>query len=338
MPRSAILGCAGPQLDRDERAFFAEHDPLGFILFARNCETPAQVGALVDQLRDAVGRADAPVLIDQEGGRVQRLKPPTWRQAPAPARFAEMAARDLDAACTAARLNARLLAHEVSELGITVDCLPCLDIAVPGASAVIGDRSFGADPQVVAALGKAVCDGLLAGGVLPTIKHIPGHGRALVDSHHELPRVDADLETLRASDFPAFTALAGEAWAMTAHVIYEAIDPQRPATLSPEVIGTTIRAEMGFDGVLLSDDLSMQALSGGFDQRAAEALAAGCDLVLHCNGAREEMAAVMAGAAQMTPEAVRRVAMGERTRQATVAPLEDPVAARQQLDALLAGA
>ena len=337
MPKSAILGCAGPQLSRDERRFFAEQDPLGFILFARNCETPEQVRALVDQLRDAVGRADAPVLIDQEGGRVQRLKPPTWRQAPAPARFAKLADRDPAAAREAAQLNARLLAHELGELGITVDCLPCLDILVPGASEVIGDRSFGADPARIAELGKAVVDGLLMGGVLPVIKHIPGHGRALVDSHHELPRVDDDLATLRASDFHPFAELIGEYWAMTAHVIYTAIDPDRPATLSPTVIQQTIREDIGFDGALISDDLSMKALSGGFERRAADALAAGCDLVLHCNGDREEMAAVMAGTGPLDAEAMRRVQMGERARRAWVQPL-DPAAARQQLDALLAGA
>jgi len=337
MPRSAILGCAGLQLSPEERRFFAEQDPLGFILFARNCETPEQIRALIAQLREAVGRADAPILIDQEGGRVQRLKPPRWRQAPAPARFAELAAGDLAAACEAARLNARLLAHEVGELGITVDCLPCLDIRVPGASAVIGDRSFGADPATIAALGKAAVDGLLMGGVLPVIKHIPGHGRALVDSHHELPRVDADLATLRASDFPPFAELVGEYWAMTAHVIYQAIDPERPATLSPTVIGQTIRDEIGFDGVLISDDLSMRALSGGFARRAASSLAAGCDLVLHCNGDREEMAAVMAGTGLLSGEAVRRVEMGERARRAWVRPLQ-PESARRQLDALLAGA
>jgi beta-N-acetylhexosaminidase len=337
MPRSAILGCAGPSLSRDERRFFAEQDPLGFILFARNCQTPEQVRALVDQLRAAVGRADAPVLIDQEGGRVQRLKPPTWRQAPASARFAELAARDRAAALEAAQLNARLLAQEVGDLGVTVNCLPCLDIRLPGASAVIGDRSFGADPETVAALGKAVVDGLLIGGVLPVVKHIPGHGRALVDSHHALPRVDADLATLRASDFPPFAELVGEYWAMTAHVVYAAIDPERPATLSPTVIGQTIRQEIGFDGLLISDDLSMQALSGGFRRRAADALAAGCDLVLHCNGEREEMAAVMAGTGALDGEAVRRVKMGERARRAWVQPL-DATAARARLDALLAGA
>jgi beta-N-acetylhexosaminidase len=337
MPRSAILGCAGPQLSRAERRFFAEQDPLGFILFARNCETPEQVRALTAQLREAVGRDDAPVLIDQEGGRVQRLKPPTWRQAPAPARFADLAGRDPEAAREAAQLNARLLAHEVGELGITVDCLPCLDVRVPGASEVIGDRSFGDDPAVIAALGKAVVDGLLMGGVLPVIKHIPGHGRALVDSHFELPRVDADIDTLRGSDFPPFADLVGEYWAMTAHVIYQAIDPERPATLSPVVIGRTIREEIGFDGVLITDDLSMKALSGGFERRAADSLAAGCDLVLHCNGDREEMAAVMAGTGPLTGEALRRVQMGERARRAWATSL-DPAAARAHLDALLAGA
>ena len=337
MPRRAILGCAGVDLSRDEKRLFADHDPLGFILFARNCETPDQVRALVEQLREAVGRADAPVLIDQEGGRVQRLKPPTWRQAPAPARLAELAADDLAAACEAAWRNARLLAHELGELGITVNCLPCLDIRLPGASAVIGDRSFGAEPGTVAALGKAVVDGLLAGGVLPVVKHMPGHGRALVDSHHALTRVDAELATLRTSDFPPFAELVGETWAMTAHVIYDAIDPDRPATLSPTVIQHTIREEIGFDGVLISDDLSMKALAGGFTRRAADALAAGCDLVLHCNANRQEMAAVMAGAGEIEGETRHRVQMAERARRAWVQPI-DPAAERRRLDGLLAGA
>jgi beta-N-acetylhexosaminidase len=337
MARAAVLGCSSTRLSRSEKAFFADADPLGFILFARNCDTPDQIGALTAELRETVGRADAPVLIDQEGGRVQRLKPPIWRQAPAPAAFGRLAGRDPDAALRAAWLNARLLAHEVGQLGITVDCTPCLDLAVPGASGVIGDRAFGGDPSRVADLGRAVCEGLLAGGVLPTIKHVPGHGRALVDSHYELPRVETDVATLRAEDFAPFAALADQAWAMTAHVVYTALDPDRPATTAPDVVGAVIRGEIGFDGVLVSDDLSMKALSGDFTRRAADALAAGCDLVLHCNGSRREMDAVMAGVPELAGEALRRVEAGEAARTAGVAPL-DPAEALGQLDALMARA
>jgi len=328
-PRAAVFGCAGKTLSADERAFFREADPLGFILFARNCEAPDQIRALVRALRDAVGRADAPVLIDQEGGRVQRLTPPHWRRYPAAATLAALGA----AAEEAVSLAARLIADDLSTLGITVDCLPVLDIPVRGADAVIGDRAYGHEPGIVARLGVAACRGLLAGGVLPVIKHIPGHGRATVDSHAALPTVTVDRATLEASDFAPFRALAGMPWAMTAHIVYTALDPAAPATLSPKVIGEAIRSSIGFDGVLVSDDLSMKALGGDFRERAARALAAGCDLVLHCNGDRKEMAAVAAGSASLTPAAHRRIARAEAQRQA-VQPF-DRRAAEARLDALL---
>ena len=335
-PRAVIFGCAGPQLTSWEAEFFAAADPLGFILFARNCETPAQVAALVADLRQAVGRDDAPVLIDQEGGRVQRLKPPHWRAVPAPGRFGDLAREDKPRALGAVKLNARCLAAELAALGITVDCLPLLDLRLPGAHHAIGDRSFAADPQLVAELGRACCEGLMEGGVLPVIKHMPGHGRAQVDSHAELPRVDAPLAELEASDFAPFQALADMPWGMTGHIVFTAVDRRRPATTSPEVIARVIRGWIGFDGVLVSDDLSMQALEGGLGDRAAAALDAGCDLALHCNGDRAEMEAVAAVAQPLGGEARRRLAAA--AGRLAPAPRADAAALAAELDALLAEA
>jgi beta-N-acetylhexosaminidase len=317
-------------LSADERAFFRDTDPLGFILFARNCERPDQVRALVAALRDAVGRGDAPVLIDQEGGRVARLTPPHWRRYPAPATIAALGGT---VATEAAFLSARLIADDLATLGITVDCLPVLDIPVAGADAVIGDRAYGSDPGTVARLAGAVCEGLLAGGVLPVIKHIPGHGRATVDSHAALPTVSVDRATLEASDFAPFRALADMPWAMTAHIVYTALDATAPATLSPKVIREVIRTSIGFDGVLVSDDLSMNALGGGLGERAARSLAAGCDVVLHCNGDRREMEAVAASSTPLSMAARRRVSRAEAMRQAPQ-PL-DRAAVEARLDALL---
>ena len=291
-PRALILGCSGPDLNETERRFFADADPLGFMLFARNCVDPVQVRALVGALRESVGRADAPVLIDQEGGRVVRLKPPHWRAAPAARHFADLARRDSVRAAEAARLNAHLVAAELNELGITVNCVPVLDVLQPGAHPVIGDRALGDTPERVAELGRAVCEGVLDGGLLPVIKHIPGHGRALLDSHEELPEVTASRHELEAIDWAPFRELGAMPWAMTAHVIYRAIDTSRPATTSVGVIEQVIRGAIGFDGVLLSDDLSMKALKDGPGPSAAAALAAGCDLALHCNGILAEMESV----------------------------------------------
>jgi beta-N-acetylhexosaminidase len=312
-PLAILFGCAGETLSAAERAFFTETDPLGFILFQRNCREPAQVRALVAEMRAAVGRADAPVLIDQEGGRVARLKPPHWRRYPAPAQLAALSEAE-----EAVRLGARLIADDLAALGVTVDCLPVLDLLVAGADGVIGDRAYGGEPALVAPLGRAACEGLLAGGVLPVMKHIPGHGRARVDSHRELPVVDADAELLAATDFAPFRALAelpqGAMWAMTAHVVYAAIDGGRPATLSPAVIDGVIRGAMGFGGVLVSDDIGMGALAGTIGELVAGALAAGCDLVLQCSGKLDEMREAAAAASAMTPAALARVARGEVLR------------------------
>lgn len=331
-PRAAIFGCSGATLTPAERDFFRDADPLGFILFQRNCHTPDQLRRLVTDLRDAVGRADAPVLIDQEGGRVARLKPPHWPAYPAPAVIAASGA----AAKEAAWLGARLIADDLAALGITVDCVPVLDIPVPGADAVIGDRALGDDPAAIATLGRAVCDGMLAGGVLPVIKHIPGHGRATVDSHHALPRVDASRAILAKSDFAPFKALADMPWAMTAHIVYTHIDAGAAATLSRKVVTEVIRGEIGFDGVLVSDDLSMRALGGSFADRTQGALAAGCDLVLHCNGNMTEMTAVAGAAARLTPAARRRVERAEARRGAAQPIDRATLAAR--FDALMARA
>jgi beta-N-acetylhexosaminidase len=336
MTTAAILGCAGPTLSAEERRFFRDADPLGFILFQRNCETPEQVRQLVRDLRDSVGRAEAPVLIDQEGGRVARLRPPAWRKAPAAGCFGALAAHDMEAAVEAARLNARLMGRELAGLGINVDCAPVLDLQFVGASNVVGDRGFAADPELVARLGRAVCEGLLAAGITPVLKHIPGHGRALVDSHHALPEVDALLATLRQTDFVPFRRLSDMPWAMTSHVLYKAIDPERPATISPVVINDIIRGEIGFTGVLVSDDLSMEALRGDLRDRTKRARAAGCDLALHCNGRLDEMRAVAAAAGPISDTTAKRLAHSAPAR-AALAPM-NIVSAEARLDELLATA
>lgn len=310
-PRAVILGCAGEVLSADERRFFAEADPAGFILFRRNCHAPDQVRGLVEALRGCVGRVGAPVLIDQEGGRVARLRPPHWRRYPTAARLAALPDPTAE---DAARLGARLIADDLSRLGITVDCLPVLDLPVAGADPVIGDRAYGAEPERVARLGRAVCEGLLEGGVLPVLKHIPGHGRARVDSHYACPAVAIGHDELSRTDFAPFRALAAMPWAMTAHIIYRAIDPSAPATLSPRVIAEIIRGEIGFAGVLVSDDLSMRALGGSLAERAQRALAAGCDLALHCNGDLAEMEEIIAAIGPLSDAAVARLERGEAVR------------------------
>ncbi|MGE5546353.1 MAG: beta-N-acetylhexosaminidase [Solirubrobacterales bacterium] len=336
MPASsaAIFGCAGHVLTDAERAFFTRVNPLGFILFARNVDTPDQVRALVADLRASVGRADAPVLIDQEGGRVQRLRPPHWRKAPPGEPFANLAGRDLAAAKEALRLNFRLIGRELADLGIDVDCAPVLDVPIAGAHDVIGDRAYGRTPDRVAELGRAVCEGLLDEGVLPIVKHIPGHGRAMVDSHLALPVVEASRAELEAQDFPPFRALNDAPWAMTAHVVYKAIDPSAPATTSAKVIGEIIRGVIGFEGVLVSDDLSMKALGGSFEDRTRAALDAGCDVVLHCNGDMGEMQAIASAVRPLTEIAQERIAQASRLKRAPAA--LDVVAAAARVDELLA--
>jgi beta-N-acetylhexosaminidase len=289
MRTRAIYGCSGTALTEDERAFFREAQPWGFILFGRNVTDREQVQRLVNDLRAIVNDPAAPVLIDQEGGRVARLKPPAWKERPAAARFGALHSVAAEASAEAAYLHARLIAHDLFELGINVDCMPVLDVPIEGADDVIGDRALSHDRAVVVDLGRALIEGLIDGGVLPVMKHVPGHGRAMADSHLALPRVATPREELSHTDFVAFRGLASCPMAMTAHVVYEAIDPKRPATTSPRVVNDVIRGEIGFEGLLISDDLSMKALDGPLATRAKAAQFAGCDIVLHCNGGMDEM-------------------------------------------------
>ena len=311
-PRAAILGCAGPDLTPDERAFFRDADPLGFILFARNVDTPERTRRLVDELRSCVARAEAPVLVDQEGGRVARLKPPHWRKAPPARLLGELYARDPERGLEAAKLNSRLLAADLASIGADVDCLPVLDIAFPETHAVIGDRAYASQPEPVAALGRAAAEGLMAEGVMPVIKHIPGHGRATVDSHDHLPTVSAPRELLERTDFLPFKLLSDLPWAMTGHLLFEAVDPKAAITVSAKGLSDVIRGHIGFGGLLLSDDLSMQALGGSLGDRAARALAAGCDIALHCNGRMDEMVEVAGRTGPMTAAAEGRFEAGRR--------------------------
>jgi len=333
---AAILGCCGPKLTAEERAFFRRVKPWGFILFGRNVTNPDQVRALVDALRDTVGRADAPVLIDQEGGRVQRLGPPNWGRYPPGRAYGDLAGHDPLLRREITRLGARLMAHDLKALGINVDCAPVLDVPDPAGHEIIGDRAYGRTPDEVALLGRAAAEGLIAGGVLPVIKHIPGHGRAMADSHLELPVVDASLEDLEARDFAPFRVLSDMPIAMTAHVIFAAIDRKRPATASKKVIRRIVRGAIGFDGLVMSDDLSMKALSGGFTERAEAARAAGCDVVLHCNGDMAEMKAVAAGAGALKGRAAERAAAALARVARTPEPF-DAGEARARFDAAFEG-
>ena len=307
MPASAaVYGCQGSELASAERDFFRDARPFGFILFARNVENPQQVAALCRQLRESIDDERAPILIDQEGGRVQRLKPPHWANRPAARRFGEIFAREPDEGREAAYLCARLMAHDLRSVGVTVNCAPVLDVPVQGAHDIIGDRAYSLDPVAVIQLGRVTIEGYIDGGVLPVIKHVPGHGRAMADSHLALPRVTTSASELSAHDFVTFRSLNQAPMAMTAHVVYEAIDPRRPATTSPKVIRTIIRGEIGFEGLLFSDDLSMSALEGSLGTRAKAALFAGCDIALHCNGKLDEMIDVASEAKELSGEALNR--------------------------------
>jgi beta-N-acetylhexosaminidase len=333
MRSRAIYGCAATGLSVAEKDFFRATRPWGFILFARNIGDSVQVKVLVQELRETVGDENAPVLIDQEGGRVARLKPPQWHARPPAARFGALYETNPDAAREAVYLNARLIAHDLASLGINVDCLPVLDVPVPGAHDIIGDRAFSTDPATIITLGRAQIEGLMDGGVLPVMKHIPGHGRAGADSHLDLPRVSASAEELSASDFVTFRSLDTCPIAMTAHVVYESIDPQRPATTSPKVIRDVIRGEIGFDGLLMSDDLSMKALDGPLSVRAKQAQFAGCDLVLHCNGDMNEMKDVASEVTELKGQALKR---SERALAHLSVPGGfDPAAGEARLAALL---
>jgi beta-N-acetylhexosaminidase len=305
--RAFIAGCSGPVLTAEEEAFFRAAAPWGFILFKRNIETPAQLTALNAALRATVGR-DAPILIDQEGGRVQRMGPPHWPAYPPGRAYGRLAGNDPLYHREIARLGARLMAHDLRAVGINVDCVPVLDVPIAGAHDVIGDRAYGRDPETVALLGRAAAEGLIAGGVLPVIKHIPGHGRAAADSHHDLPVVHASRAELERQDFVPFRHLADMPLAMTAHVVYTALDPEHPATTSATVMRDVIRGHIGYDGLVMSDDLSMNALSGSLAERTRAAFAAGCDMALHCNGRLDEMDSVAAESPELAGEAGRRAA------------------------------
>jgi beta-N-acetylhexosaminidase len=305
--RAFITGLAGVAITSEERGFLRDSAPWGLILFKRNIDDPEQVRRLVGDFRDAVA-ADAPVLVDQEGGRVQRLGPPHWRAYPAGLVYRQLYEHDHATGLAAARLGGRLIANDLWELGIDVDCLPLADVPVAGADAVIGDRAYGNTPDQVAALAGAIAAGLMDGGVLPVLKHLPGHGRATVDSHQRLPVVETDRDTLEATDFAAFRPLAGLPLGMTAHVVFSAYDPLAPATTSVTMIRQVIRGSIGFQGLLMSDDVSMGALSGSLAERARASLAAGCDVVLHCNGELAEMRTVAAVTPLLSGEPAARAA------------------------------
>ena len=315
MSHACILGLSGPTLTRTERAFFGEASPWGFILFKRNCESPDQVRKLTDALRRAIDHEHAPVLIDQEGGRVQRLGPPKWPKYPPGRAYGDACKGDPQLRREMTRLGAQLMAHDLRKLGINVDCVPVLDVPQPGVHDVIGDRAYASDPDTVASLGRAAAEGLMAGGVLPVMKHMPGHGRTKVDTHLSLPLIDAPLKTLKAIDFKPFRVCSDLPMGMTAHMVFKAIDPKHPATQSPKVIAL-IREEIGFDGLLMTDDISMKALGGTFDARSRAAIKAGCDVVLHCNGDLDEMKGVVKGSGRLKGQARERAraALGRLSR------------------------
>lgn len=325
--RTFITGLAGLTISPNERAFFREARPWGLIVFKRNISTPEQISELTQYFRDTVGW-EAPVLVDQEGGRVQRLAPPNWPGYPPGARYGELYDRDPATGLATARLAGHLIASDLKAVGIDVDCLPIADVPVPGSDAVIGDRAYGTEPGKVAAIAAAVAQGLMAGGVLPVLKHLPGHGRATADSHHKLPVVDTDRGTLEATDFAAFRPLAGLPLGMTAHVVFSAIDAIAPATTSVTMVQQVIRGFIGFRGLLMSDDVSMNALSGSLAERSRAALAAGCDVVLHCNGKLDEMQEVASVAPVLAGDALKRAdaALAART-----APEEFDVAAARKI-------
>ena len=305
--QAAIYGLSGPELLAEESAFFRDARPAGYILFKRNIDTREQLRRLTDAIRNLEGHDEVPILIDQEGGRVARMRPPEWPAFPAGEAFDNLYQLAPSSAIEAARVNARALGLMLHEAGVNIDCLPMLDVRQPGASDIVGDRALGSEPMQVAALGRAILDGLASAGVLGVIKHIPGHGRALVDSHHELPVVEADGEAL-AVDLEPFERLRDAAMGMTSHILYTAWDPDRPASQSPFVIHEIIRDRIGFDGFLMSDDIGMEALAGNHGQRAVACVAAGCDVALHCDGKMENMLSVADAVGDISPEGEARLA------------------------------
>ena len=331
--RAFITGVSGLELSATERAFIHGERPWGFILFKRNVETPGQVSDLVRELRNCLGDADALVLIDQEGGRVARLGPPHWPVYPPGAVFGALYDLDPALGLNAARLSSRLIAADLTDLGISVDCLPLADVPVAGADAVIGNRAYGTEPGKVAAIARAVTDGLEQGGILPVLKHIPGHGRATADTHFRLPEVDTSKTELERTDFAAFQPLADLPMAMTAHVVFSALDPAHPATTSATIIRQVIRGVIGFQGLLMSDDVSMNALAGSIAERTRAIVNAGCDMVLHCNGKLDEMRDVARETPELAGEALDRARRALASRRAP-APF-DRQAARAELEALM---
>jgi beta-N-acetylhexosaminidase len=334
--RALITGVSSTALTADERSFLREAEPWGLIVFKRNVEAPDQLRALVASFREAVGRADAPVLVDQEGGRVQRLGPPHWPSYPAGAQYGRIWERDRASALETARMGARLIAHDLLAVGIDVDCMPLADVPTPDADPVIGDRAFGENAEKVAAIAGAFAEGLMEGGVLPVLKHLPGHGRATADSHHRLPTVTTERSSLEAVDFAAFRPLARLALGMTAHVVFSAFDPVAPATTSATMVQDVIRDSIGFEGLLMSDDISMGALSGSLEERSVAALRAGCDVILHCNGRIEEMRAVAGVVPRLAGAAERRAAAALAAHRPPTREI-DLVDIRRAFAALLAG-
>lgn len=334
--RAFITGVSGPELIAAEREFIRSERPWGFILFKRNVETPQQVTLLVQDLIKSVGVPDAPILIDQEGGRVQRLGPPHWPVYPPGALFGALYDVDPALGLSAARLSARLIAADLGDLGISADCLPLADVPVAGADAVIGNRAYGTEPEKVAAIARAVTDGLEQGGILPVLKHIPGHGRATADSHFGLPVVNTSKKELERTDFAAFRPLADLPMAMTAHVVFSALDPAHPATTSATIIEQVIRGVIGFQGLLMSDDVSMNALAGSIAERTRAIFSAGCDVVLHCNGRLDEMREVAAETPELSGKALDRARRALASRRAPQ-PF-DRRAARTELEAMMSRA
>jgi beta-N-acetylhexosaminidase len=333
--RAFITGVAGPALSVEERQFLKDADPWGLIVFKRNVADAQSLRRLIEEFRGIVGR-QAPLLVDQEGGRVQRLGPPHWPSYPPGAAYGALYDRDRETGLAAARSGARLIAADLAALGIDVDCAPIADVPVPGSDPIIGDRAYGATADKVAAIGGAFAAGLMEGGALPVLKHLPGHGRATADSHEKLPVVSADRATLESTDFAAFRPLAGLPLGMTAHVVFSAIDPVAPATTSVTIVRDVIRDSIGFSGLLMSDDVSMGALSGSLGERAKAAIAAGCDIILHCNGKMNEMLAVAAAAPELTGDAARRAEAALALRKPPV-PI-DLAGRRAEFFKLMAGA
>ena len=324
MPLAFIAGCEGVALGAHERAFLRAADPWGLILFKRNVADPAQLRALCADFRDAVGRADAPVFIDQEGGRVQRMAPPLWRAYPAAVKFEGAADPE-----RAAWLSARLIAHDLRAAGVNANCAPVLDVADPATHAVIGSRAFSHSPESTVRLARAYAEGLMAGAVAPVVKHMPGHGRARADSHLELPVVEATRAELEARDFAPFVALRDLPMAMSAHIVYTALDAQAPATSSAKVVSEIMRGHIGYDGLIISDDLSMKALSGTFAQKTRALFAAGLDMALHCNGVRGECEEVAANTPKLAGKALERAHCGLAATRREAAPLDVEAAARE---------